>query len=299
MELRQLKCLVVLADELHFSKAAERLGISQPALSQQIQTLERELNVRLFQRTKRSVHLTVAGRLTLEQAVRTLQDAERTELVARQAGRGEQGYIEIGYVGSAAFSGILAKTISDFRRTNPRVELRLQELGIRQQLDDLSSGRLDVGFIRRPVRHWPVGVTSITILREPIIVALPANHPLARQRNVPVGALAEEDLIAMQITEGVGFHAQVSELCRKHRFVPKIAHRAQQFAAIASLVGGGLGVALVPESLRNLRVPNIVYRPCSDATKETSDLALIFRKSEQAPAVNSFIDKVKRKARAG
>jgi DNA-binding transcriptional LysR family regulator len=101
----------------------------------------------------------------------------------------------------------------------------------------------------------------------------------------------------LHITEGVGFHAQVLELCRKHNFVPIVAHRAQQFAAIASLVGAGLGVALVPESLRNLRVPNIVYRPCSDAPKEMSDLALIFRKSEQAPAVVSFIDKVKRTVR--
>lgn len=297
MDLRQLRCLVVLAEELHFSRAAERLGIAQPALSQQVQALERELNVRLFQRTKRSVQLTVAGRLTLEQAVRTLQHAERTELVARRAGRGEQGFIEIGYVGSAAFSGILAKTISAFRKTNPQVELRLQELGIRQQLDDLSSGRLDVGFIRRPVRHWPVGVTSITLLREPIIVALPTKHRLAQLRSVPISALAEEDLIAMHITEGVGFHAQVSELCRKHRFVPKIAHRAQQFAAIASLVGAGLGVALVPESLRNLRVPHVVYRPFSDTTKEMSELALILRKSEQAPAVVSFIEKVKRTVR--
>ena len=108
MELRQFKYLAVLAEELHFSRAARRLGIAQPALTQQIQVLERELGAKLFQRTKRSVHLTVAGRLTLEQALRTLQQAERTAVVARQAGRGEKGYVEIGYVGSAAFSGILS-----------------------------------------------------------------------------------------------------------------------------------------------------------------------------------------------
>src|SRR5262245_14231836 len=125
MDLRQLRYLVALADELHFSRAAERLGIAQPALTQQIQALERELNVRLFQRTKRSVHLTVAGRLTLEHAVRTLKDAEQTELVARQAGRGQLGSIEIGFVSSAAFSGIRAKTISAYRRTNAGVPLRM------------------------------------------------------------------------------------------------------------------------------------------------------------------------------
>jgi DNA-binding transcriptional LysR family regulator len=128
MELRQFKYLAVLAEELHFSRAARRLGIAQPALTQQIQVLERELGAKLFQRTKRSVHLTVAGRLTLEQALRTLQQAERTAVVARQAGRGEKGYVEIGYVGSAAFSGILSKTIFAYRKTNPNVELRLHPI---------------------------------------------------------------------------------------------------------------------------------------------------------------------------
>ena len=121
MELRHLKCLAVLAEELHFTKAAERLGIAQPALTQQIQALERDLGVRLFQRTKRAVHLTEAGRLTLDEALRTLQQAERTRLIANQAGRGEKGLIEIGYVGSAAFSGVLARTISAYRKTNPNV----------------------------------------------------------------------------------------------------------------------------------------------------------------------------------
>jgi len=112
MELRHLRCLAVLAEELHFGKAAERLGIAQPALTQQIQALERELGVRLFQRTKRSVHLTAAGKLTLDEALRTLRHAERTQLIANQAARGEKGLIEIGYVGSAAYSGVLARTMN-------------------------------------------------------------------------------------------------------------------------------------------------------------------------------------------
>ncbi len=298
MELRQLQYLVTLAEELHFSRAADRLGIAQPALSQQIQGLERELNVKLFYRTKRSVALTVAGRLTVENALRTLQQAERTELIARQAGRGEHGYIEVGFVASAALSGILANTISAFRATNPGVELRLYELGIRTQLDDLSHSRIDVGFIRRPVHHWPVGVSSITVLREPIIAALPKEHPLARKRQLHIRDLKEEPMVAMQFTEGVGFHEQVLEICRRRHFVPKIAHRAHQFAAVASLVGAGLGVAMVPASVRNLRLAKVTYRSFADVPGELSDLALIHRKSEQAPAVVTFIDKIRRLARS-
>jgi DNA-binding transcriptional LysR family regulator len=298
MDLRQLRCLVVLAEELHFGRAAERLGIAQPALSQHIQSLERDLSVRLFQRTKRSVQLTVAGRLTLEQAARTLEQAKRTELIARQAGRGEQGTIEIGYVGSAAFSGVLGKTISAYRKTSPKVELRLAEMGIRPQLESLASGSLDVGFIRPPIRHWPDGVASLTLLREPIIAALPTGHRLSRRRVVTLGDLAQDDFIAMHVTEGNGFHAQVSDICRKCGFVPNVAHRARQFAAVTSLVGAGLGFALVPDSVRNLRVPSVVYRPCADV-KDVSELVLTFRRSEGAPAVMAFIDKAKRAARAG
>ena len=179
MELRHLRCLAVLAEELHFSRAAERIGIAQPALTQQIQALERELGVRLFQRTKRSVHLTVAGKLTLEEALRTLQQADRTKLVAHQAGRGEKGLIEIGYVGSAAFSGVLAKTISAYRKTNPHVELQLYELSIHQQLNDLNSRRLDAGFLRLPVKQWPIGLTFVALLSEPIVVALPLSSAIS------------------------------------------------------------------------------------------------------------------------
>src|SRR5580704_11512582 len=174
MELRRFKYMAVLAEELHFGRAAERLGIAQPALTQQIQALERELGVQLFQRTKRSVRLTVAGRVTLDEAIRTLQQAERTALVAQQAGRGELGHIEIGFVGSAIFSGVLSQAIAHFRQANPMVELRLNELGILQQLSEVGSGKLDLGLIRRPVKSLPPDVTVSTLFREPIILAVPA-----------------------------------------------------------------------------------------------------------------------------
>src|ERR1700744_4347594 len=278
MELRRFKYMAVLAEELHFGRAAERLGIAQPALTQQIQALERELGVQLFQRTKRSVRLTVAGRVTLDEAIRTLQQAERTALVARQAGRGELGHIEIGFVGSAIFSGVLSKAIAHFRQANPMVELRLNELGILQQLSDVGSGRLDRGPVRRPVKSLPPDVAVSPLFREPIILAVPAQHPLARRKKIALDLLKDEPFVAVQIQEGVGFNAQVAELCAIGGLSPKITQRAGQFVTLAGMVAGGLGVAFVPNSLRHLQIPDVVYRPIAEITQQ-SDLAVVFRKS--------------------
>ena len=295
MELRRLRYMSVLAEELHFGRAAERLGITQPALTQHIQALERELGVELFQRTKRSVKLTVAGRVTLNEAIRTLQQAEKTMLVARQAGRGELGHIEIGYVGSAIFTGVLSKAISRFRGDNPLVEFRLNEIGIIQQLDDVSSGRLDLGILRLPVKSLPPDVTIMSLHREPIIPAIPRGHWLARQRSVTLEALKSETFVAVQIQEGSGFNAQVAQICATGGLSPQITQRAGQFTALAGLVAGGLGVAFVPDSLRHLQIADVAYRPLAGINQH-SDLAMVYRKSERAPAVIAFVDQLKRSA---
>ncbi|MDB5608456.1 MAG: hypothetical protein JWP25_5356 [Bradyrhizobium sp.] len=297
MELRRFKYMAVLAEELHFGRAAERLGIAQPALTQQIQALERDLGVQLFLRTKRSVRLTVAGRVTLGEAIRTLQQADRTALVARQAGRGQLGHIEIGFVGSGIFSGVLAKAIFHFREANPMVELRLNELGILQQLNDVGSGRLDLGIVRLPIKSLPLDVGISTLYREPIILAVPARHPLARRKQITLTALKDEPFVAMQIQEGVGFNAQVAEICATGGLSPQVTQRAGQFVALAGMVAGGLGIAFVPGSLRHLQIPDVVYRPLSEIT-EQSDLAVIFRKSERAPAVVAFLEHMRKSVRS-
>jgi DNA-binding transcriptional LysR family regulator len=297
MELRRFKYMAVLAEELHFGRAAERLGIAQPALTQQIQALERDLGVQLFQRTKRSVALTVAGRVTLEEAIRTLQQADRTALVAQQAGRGQLGHIEIGFVGSAVFSGVLSEAIFRFRKANPLVELRLNEFGILQQLNDVSSGRLDIGVVRTPVKSLPPDVGINEIYREPIILALSAKHRLARRKEITLTALKDEPFVAMQIQEGIGFNAQVAEICANGGLTPRVAQRATQFVALAGMVAGGLGIAFVPESLRRVQIPDIVYRPLAEIT-EQSKLAMAFRKSERAPAVTAFLKHMRESTRS-
>ena len=298
MELRRLKYMAVLAEELHFGRAAERLGIAQPALTQQIQALERELGVQLFQRTKRSVRLTVAGRVTLDEAIRTLQQADRTALVAQQAGRGQLGHIEIGFVGSAVFSGVLSKAISRFREANPMVELRLNELGILQQLDDVGSARLDLGIVRTPIKSLPVDVGIHVLYREPIILALPERHPLAKSKKIALKALCDEPFVGLQIHDGVGFNAQVAEICAGGGLSPKVRQRAGQFVALAGMVAGGLGIAFVPDSLRRLHIADVVYRPLDDIA-EQSNLAVVFRKSERSTAVVAFLEHMKKLARAG
>jgi DNA-binding transcriptional LysR family regulator len=298
MELRRLKYMAVLAEELHFGRAAERLGIAQPALTQQIQALERELGVQLFQRTKRSVRLTVAGRVTLDEAIRTLQQADRTALVAQQAGRGQLGHIEIGFVGSAVFSGVLSKAISRFREANPMVELRLNELGILQQLDDVGSARLDLGIVRTPIKSLPVDVGIHVLYREPIILALPERHPLAKSKKIALKALCDEPFVGLQIHDGVGFNAQVAEICAGGGLSPKVRQRAGQFVALAGMVAGGLGIAFVPDSLRRLHIADVVYRPLDDMA-EQSNLAVVFRKSERSTAVVAFLEHMKKLARTG
>jgi DNA-binding transcriptional LysR family regulator len=292
MDFKRLKSMTVLAEELHFGRAAERLGIAQPALTQQIQALERDIGVQLFLRTKRSVRLTASGQVMLGEAVRTLQQVERTILVAQQAGRGQLGHIEIGFVGSAIFSGVLSGAIARYRAANPLVEFRLNELGILHQLQDIGSGRLDVGIIRLPVKSAAPELMITPIYRDPIILAIPARHPLAKLKSVPPKRLKREQFVAVQIQEGVGFNAQVAELCTVAGLIPHITQRAGQFTALAGMVAGGLGLAFVPSSVKNLKIPDVVYRPLANSNQQ-SDLAMVYRKSERAPAVLSFIKELK------
>jgi DNA-binding transcriptional LysR family regulator len=296
MDLKRLKSMTVLAEELHFGRAAERLGIAQPALTQQIQALEREIGVQLFSRTKRSVRLTISGQVMLSEAVRTLQQVERTLLMVKQAGRGQLGHIEIGFVGSAVFTGVLSRAIARYHESNPMVEFRLNELGILPQLQDVASGRLDIGIIRLPIKPLVPELAVSAIYRDPIILAIPARHPLAKLKAVPAGRLRNEPFVAVQIQEGVGFNAQVAELCAVAGLTPQITQRAGQFTALAGMVAGGLGLAFVPSSVKNLKIPDVVYRPLANSDQK-SDLAMVHRKSERAPVLLSFIKELKEAAR--
>src|SRR4051812_31054002 len=203
MELRHLRYFVAVAEELHFSRAAERLHISPPSLTEQIRNLEHELHVVLFTRTKRNVTLTDGGARFLDEARLTLRQAERAAHVARLAGRGEVGRLEIGYASSAACAGLVTKSLAEYRRTHPLVNVSLSAMQAARQLDLLAEGRLDVGFLRTPARY-PIGVSAVVIAREAVVIALPSSHKLARSASISATLLAEEHFLAPSFENEIG-----------------------------------------------------------------------------------------------
>jgi DNA-binding transcriptional LysR family regulator len=291
MELRQLRYFVALAEDLHFGKAATRLGIAQPALSQQIQTLEAMFGTKLFLRTKRSVALTPAGTLVLAEARQVLKQADHTRAVAMQAGRGELGVLEVGFVGSAIFSGVIATAIFAYRQTRPHVDIHLNEMGIDQQLRALDENKLDVSFIRPPVLQRPTGVVIEPITSERIVLAIHEAHPLAHRKGLHIEDLAEELFIVPSLHPGTGFYAHSQAVWRDAGFQPRVEHKSPQLATICSLVAAGAGVALMPESVMRLQLPNVCFRTL-DGVAQHSQLAIAYRHNEAAPAIRAFICEV-------
>ncbi|MBO1074355.1 LysR family transcriptional regulator [Roseomonas sp. 1311] len=297
MELRHLRAFLAVAETLHFSRAAERLGISPPALTEQVQGLEVLLGVRLFRRTKRSVALTDAGQLFLRDAGPALEQVERAERTGRLAGRAELGIVNVGFAASAAFSGLLGASVAAWRQAQPQVELRLQELESIPQLEALGEGRLDIGFIRPPP-VLPDGVATLVLLREPLWLALPQQHPLSAQTAIRVEELADEPFVTPDAEMSTGFYHHTLSLGRRAGFTPRLVHHGRDLVAVAALVALGIGVALVPDSLReSLRLPGLTYRPLAGEPLH-AELAAAFRRNEAAPATRAFIRQLRRQARS-
>lgn len=287
LELRHLRYFLTLAKERHFGRAAERLKIAQPNLSQQIQKLEQIVGSRLLDRTRKAVRLTPAGELLAAGAVRTLDQAERAMQDARRAGRGELGKLRVTYVASAAYNGALTSMIAEYRRSYPNVELELSELEMRQQLDALAEGSADICYVRPPVA-LPEGIATVRILEEPTILALPATHPLARRTRVHVRNLTNEIFITPRHDPGVSFHHHTVAACRAAGFLPRMGPQGRDFMTIASMVAVGLGVAIVPRSVSCVTLPGVCYREFSGHAI-MADLSIAFRKSDPSEAVRAFV----------
>jgi DNA-binding transcriptional LysR family regulator len=294
MELRHLRYFVAVAEQLHFSRAAERLHISPPSLTQQIQNLEQELGARLFVRTKRDVRLTDAGARFLDAARATLRQAERAELVARRAGRGEVGKVEIGFVASAACLGVLTAALPPYRDRFPLVELSLRKLESPRQLDQLSDGRLDVGFLRPPTRY-PTGIAAIVIERQPVMIALPTGHRLANAAMIQPASLGGEIFVAATFETDTGFYQQTALLGQQGGFVPRIKERAPDQFTIVAMVGAGCGIAVVPASISCIQIPGVIFRPLARHAIRI-ELAAAFRKDERTPAVRTFIEHLRKRS---
>jgi len=285
VELRHLRYFVAVAETLHFGRAAARLHIAQPPLSRQIRQLEAELGVRLFERTQRRVQLTSAGQVFLAEARRILAQVDRAVSAARQVARGETGALAVGFIGAASYS-ILPAVVQAFRARYPRVDVALHEMSTEQQLAALREGRIEVGFVRPPVDD--AHLAAETVLREPLLVALPRAHPLARRRALPLAALAREPFVLFPRPLGPGLYDQIMALCREAGFRPSVTQEALQTQTIARLVRAGVGVSLVPASVRNLRERGVIYRPLQDATADV-EMAVAWRREAASALVQHYL----------
>jgi DNA-binding transcriptional LysR family regulator len=295
VELRHLRYFIAVAEELHFGRAAERLGISQPPLSQQIQALEEEIGARLFERTNRRVELTDAGRLFLDESRQVLAQVDKAVLLARRAHLGELGELKIGFTSSAPFTSTIPSSIHAFRKAYPDVHLDLQEMSSRQVLKALLEESLQVGVIR-PLA-LPDAVHWVELFREPLVAVLRADHPLAAgsEDGLAIAALAEEPFVFFPRSYGTGLYDQVIALTRQAGFSPRIAQEASEAMTIIGLVSAGLGVSILPASFRRTRVDGVVYRTLSDP-EATTAVWLVRRQNEGSPLALSFIDLVTREA---
>lgn len=295
LELRHLRYFIAVAEELHFGRAAERLGISQPPLSQQIQALEEEIGARLFERTNRRVELTDAGRLFLDESRQVLAQVDKAVLLARRAHLGELGELKIGFTSSAPFTSTIPSSIHAFRKAYPDVHLDLQEMSSRQVLKALLEESLQVGVIR-PLA-LPDAVHWVELFREPLVAVLRADHPLAAgsEDGLAIAALAEEPFVFFPRSYGTGLYDQVIALTRQAGFSPRIAQEASEAMTIIGLVSAGLGVSILPASFRRTRVDGVVYRTLSDP-EATTAVWLVRRQNEGSPLALSFIDLVTREA---
>jgi DNA-binding transcriptional LysR family regulator len=286
MELRHIRYFITVAEELHFSRAAERLHIAQPPLSQQIQQLEAELGVELFHRkTKRQVQLTEAGRVFLQEAYQLLERLESAIQVTQRTGRGEIGQLRVGFVSPAIYS-VLPVILQEFRQRFPDVELVLQELTTAEQEQALRDRRIDVGFVYLPLADSDL--SYLCIQKETLMVALHQTHHLAQQEAIAIQSLANEPFILFPRHLGVGLYDGIMALCELGSFTPKIAQEAIQMQTIIGLVATGMGVAIVPSSLQNLHRTGLVYRGIAHPTP-LIETAIVWCEQEESPIVRQFL----------
>ena len=299
MELRHLRYFVAVAEEGHVTRAAERLGIQQPPLSQQIQALERELDAQLFRRKPRGVELTPAGRALLDEARAILARTEQAVAATRRAAQGETGRIGIGFTSSASFHPFVPRAIRAFREQYPLVALALEESGTTELVEALRSQAIDAAFVRSPVGE-SADLTVRPLLEEPMVAALPSGHPLSNAGEpLALAALAGETFILYRRPVGPGLHDAIIAACDRAGFSPQIGQEAPRMLSTLSLVAAGLGVTVVPASMSRLEAEGVAYRRLDPSAQLTAPLNLAYRRNEISAAVRRFVGLVQKSAADG
>lgn len=300
MELRHLRYFIAVAEERHMTRAAERLGMQQPPLSQQIRALENELGVQLFRRKPRGVELTDAGTAFLEHARAILSQVERASTTTRRTARGEQGRVAVGFTSSAPFHPFVPRVIRNFREHSPLVSLALEESGSGELVQALHTEEIDAAFIRSPLADV-VGLEVTPLLAEEMVAALPMGHAYATRnddkRRLPLVALANENFVLYKRPGGPGLYDTIITACRGAGFSPRVGQEAPRILSTLNLVAAGLGVSIVPASLRRLAMDGVVYRSIVKTQQPRAPLILACRRGDNSAAVTRFLELVKQAAK--
>ncbi|RYX95170.1 MAG: LysR family transcriptional regulator [Comamonadaceae bacterium] len=299
MEFRHLRYFLVLAEELHFGRAAQRLSISQPPLSLNIQQLEASVGAKLLTRNSKSVQLTAAGRAFVPAARALLDQAKQAAGLARDVGEGMAGSLTIGFAGTMVYSGLPA-IIDGFQAQHPQLRLVLKELSSSEQLVELSNDRLDIGFAH--TTRVPPGLSQILVSSQPFAGCLPKAHPLAGQAALSLGDLRSEPFAVVSRTVSPDYHERILASCQAAGFEPLIRYELQHWLSVVSLVAQGMGVALVPASLQRSALPGAVFIPLDRATAsgtapyETRCLWKASRDQAVPAALTAFVEAVRSRA---
>ncbi|HVR52201.1 MAG TPA: LysR family transcriptional regulator [Pseudorhodoferax sp.] len=290
MELRHLRYFSVLADELHFGRAAQRLAISQPPLSVAIRQLEESVGARLFERNSKAVRLTPAGQALRASARRLLRQAEEAAVEARGVAAGSAGQLRVGFVGAMLYRG-LPQALRAFQASHPRVRVSLAELNSGEQVTELLHDRLDLGFMHSA--RMPQDLSARLLLTEPFVACLPATHALASRRWLAPDALHEQPFVLFARASSPDYHERILSICAQAGFLPEVRHEVRHWLAVVSLVAQGLGVALVPQAMQRSALAGAVFRPLRGVSAQSESYG-VWRTGPQNMLVEGLLQEVER-----
>jgi DNA-binding transcriptional LysR family regulator len=292
MELRHLRYFLAVAEELNFTRAAERLGISQPPLTQQVKALEAELGVCLLDRSAYRIELTDAGRIFAVEAARILGDARSAMQAARRAATGVTGRVRVGFTESASFNSLVTSTLRRYRSDFPAVEVSLEEHPSTDLIAALREGRIDAAFVRPPVPTRR-GLTLDLLEKEPLLVAVPSGHRLAAREEIDLASLGSETFILYPRAVRPGLADTVVAACESAGFTPKVGQYAPQLSSTINLVAASLGISIVPDSMRCLQAHAVTYVPLRGEPLHAL-LGIAYRTDEGSAVVHNFTDAARR-----
>ncbi len=286
MDLRHLRYFLVVAEELHFTRAAEKLGIQQPPLSQQIRQLEDELGVKLFKRLTRGVEMTEPGMFLLKEAREVLDQVDRMKASVQSLARGTSGHIRVGFSSASYFNPVVSQVIRAYREAYPEVALVPVQNVTAQLVQALRASTVDVAFLRAPFDDDGLG--SDLIVEEPLVAVVPAMHPLAQQHEINLASLAKESFLLFPRSQSPGFYDSIVSACQQAGFSPTLGQETPDIPSTVYLVGAGFGVSVVPVSVSQIHTEGVQYVPLS-GHRPMAQTRLGYRRNATSQSVANFI----------